>query len=142
MAKRYIPVGLDELTELLKPEKGWVATVAGGEVVFDYVLKSRPDAVIRVYSSCQRGASTARDVGRDAIRVVAFNPKTQRGLLKLPRVYRTKSWRDAIRQRVTHALGILAVPRPTNTVSVRSMVETNRNAMQEVNSYAAARQGW
>lgn len=92
MAKRFVSVPAEQIETFLQG-KGFVRTVRFSEVVY---VRAHEDKRYRVmvYTSIRVGASTARDVGQDAIRVCAVKDvgdgKTI-GIAKLPRVYRTGS---------------------------------------------------
>jgi hypothetical protein len=78
--------------------KGWQENVVNNEVVFDFALT--PACTIRVYSSIRNDSGVNRGVGQDAVRVAAFNPLTQKGLVKSSYVQRIASWKDNLRKRI------------------------------------------
>lgn len=75
-------------------------TRAGRERVFDLAGPNR--AVIRVYSSIAVGQDTARDVGKDAIRIIvgATLPEGWRNVLPPRRIFRTAPRQAADREGV------------------------------------------
>jgi len=110
MAKRYIQINLNEFETLLKAKKGWQRNVSGKEYVFDYKLPDKP-VIIKVLSSIKEGDNISRSCGKDAIRVFAVvvdkDGKVTRGLTKSRRVYRTKNWRDNVKQAYIEILGLV-----------------------------------
>lgn len=110
MASTYVQVTIEQMREKLKATKGWTEKVIGNEIVFDFPIKSQPGVVIRVFSSIKafdHQAGLGRGKGKDAIRVCAFNQKTERGILKSKRVYRTTNWRDNLEKKVFSAFEYL-----------------------------------
>ena len=102
---RYTPITIDELRPLFQKTdsqgRGWKEAVVGnGEVVFDFPFS--PDCTIRVYTSIRASTEVVANVGNDAIRCCAFNPLTDQGLVKAPRVYRVEGWRDNLKERVRY----------------------------------------
>ncbi len=61
------------------------------EVVYERAHHRNPSCKVLVYTSISTGEESARNVGTDAIRVVAIFDNGERswGLAKLPRVHRT-----------------------------------------------------
>ena len=106
MAARYVPTTLSDFQALLTPEKGWVLNSQGHEHVFLFRLKhTRPLLLIKVYSGVSTNSQQGRGCGKDAIRVCAVKtntPDTEEGIgyVKAERVYRTKNWRDNLKERV------------------------------------------
>ncbi|MFH0989848.1 MAG: topoisomerase DNA-binding C4 zinc finger domain-containing protein [bacterium] len=69
------------------------------EKVYAYDVKSKPGLQVRVYSSI--GAKGhARKVGADAIRVIIFSVEHSRTVGSESRVYRTKGWKENLRNRL------------------------------------------
>jgi hypothetical protein len=68
---------------------------------YEYVY-ARPvqgkDLEVRIYTSID-SRGEARDVGSDAIRLVIFSPKHNRGVGSESRVYRTTGWRSNLQKR-------------------------------------------
>lgn len=89
---RFTPVSLGEMEAVLKADKGWRKEVSGNEIIFVFPLKNGLE--IRVSSSLRNSDNNCRRCGQDAIRV--FVPRR----MKSKRVYRTKNWRDNLRERV------------------------------------------
>lgn len=73
--------------------QGFVEGIANEEVVYGKRFSPNPDLVIKVYTSIRSQCAAARDVGKDAIRVVVIfdNGKKTFGVGKFSRVYRTTS---------------------------------------------------
>lgn len=73
----------------------------GVEIVYERRHDRDPRYRVLVYTSVRRGASAARAVGKDAIRVCAIFDDGQRsfGVAKLPRVHRTGTV-DGVLERV------------------------------------------
>ena len=110
MAKRYVEIKLSEFDNLLKTEKGWERNISGKEYVYDYKLKDKP-VLIKVLSSITEGNTSTRSCGKDAIRVFAVvvneAGSVLRGLTKSRRVYRTKNWRDNVKQAYIETLELV-----------------------------------
>ena len=106
----YKNISIDEIRDLLRPEKGWKETdknqITNTEIVkekvFQYNLKKYPFILVRVYSGIVNGES--RKVGRDAIRVCAINLKTDKGWIKSKRVHRVEGWRDNLKSRIVQVI--------------------------------------
>jgi hypothetical protein len=111
MRKRYIQIKLNEFDELLKTENGWERNIAGKEYVYDYNPPLYPKVIIKVLSSITEGDNVTRSCGKDAIRVfaVVINEagSVLRGLTKSRRVYRTKNWRDNVKQAYIETLELV-----------------------------------
>lgn len=89
---RFTPITIGEMESVLRSDKGWTKDVSGNEIIFVFPLKSGLE--IRVASSLRQSDKVCRSCGKDAIRV--FVPTR----MKSVRVYRTKNWRDNLRDRV------------------------------------------
>ena len=100
MAATYTQIVLEEMTDVLKAEKGWKPYNSHKEYVYDWSVPGLDGVVVRVYTSVAKGNGQGRRCGGDAIRVCAVNTKTDRGLVKSRRVHRTQGWRDNLRSRV------------------------------------------
>ena len=110
MAKRYIQIRLNEFDDLLKTEKGWKRNISGKEYVYDYKLPGKP-VLIKVLSSITEDNTVSRNCGKDSIRVFAVvineHGKVLRGLTKSKRVFRTKNWRDNVKQAYVETLKLI-----------------------------------
>lgn len=104
MAATAVQIVLAEFTAFLRPENGWHPAKLGfpcKEHVFDWVPEpTRPEIVIRVYSSISTITGLSRQVGGDAIRVCAVNLQTKWGLSSSTRVHRVENWRENLKERV------------------------------------------
>lgn len=104
MAETYVVVTELEFDNLLKFDKGWTKDYQGNELVYSYITTKNPDVVIKVYSSITN-SGTGRKKGADAIRIVAVNTRTNRGILKATRTYRIVGWEGKIREKVIELIG-------------------------------------
>lgn len=68
-----------------------------------YILRVLDRYEIRVYSTIPKGCVTARDVGKDAIRIAVIDTLTDTGTRVVRRINRTKNWRARLRDRVNEA---------------------------------------
>jgi DNA helicase-2/ATP-dependent DNA helicase PcrA len=85
--------------------------VRGREEVYDLIVADASMTVVRVYSSIAVGRATARGCGEDAIRVVAVDVASNRGVFKGRRIHRTGSVEKVlarIGERITEAKQIAA----------------------------------
>jgi len=79
--------------------KGWVESRQGrNETVFDFELA--PNCTLRVWTSIRHDNGMGRGKGEDAIRVCAFNPQNQCGLVKAAHVQRLVTWEKNLRERI------------------------------------------
>lgn len=106
MKATYVTITELEMDELFKDSKGWYKTVVGGEYVYSYTMKKRPDVDILVYSSVTP-SGVSRKCGGDAIRVCAVNNTTKRGFLKSKRINRTQGWDKRVQERVMEIINNL-----------------------------------
>jgi hypothetical protein len=103
MSARYVVVTELEFDNVCKPDKGWVKTYQGEELVYQYTTKKNPDVVVKVFSSITK-SGLGRKCGGDAVRVCAVNTKTNRGIIKSSRVYRVPGWEDRVKARVLETI--------------------------------------
>lgn len=103
MAARYVTILEREFDVIFTPDKNWVKDYSGNaeEIVYSKALKTKPDILIKVYSSIQKNSSISRGVGQDAIRVCAINTKTKKGVRKSRRINRVPGWNIRLVERVT-----------------------------------------
>ncbi len=96
---KYIEVNSKNLEDFLI-SKGFKRNVVHSEVVYERRHLDNPDVVIRVYTSIQDGAASARGCGKDAIRVSAFLEGADKtyGLFKAARVYRVTSEEEVMKR--------------------------------------------
>jgi len=99
MAATYVIITESEMDNLFKLDKGWSKKIEGNEYVYSYILKKNPDVLVKVFSSVTPDG-IARRCGGDAIRIVAINTKTNRGIIKNGRVNRTSGWDDRTKAKV------------------------------------------
>lgn len=98
--KQYHTVTLTQIQEVLS-KPGWqlVTEPTSKEFIFEFPLSTSPEIVIRVCTSItESGISRGR--GKDAIRVYAFNKKTNKGYIKTKRVYRIGTWEKNLKNAV------------------------------------------
>lgn len=103
MAGKYILILEGEFDTIFKAEKGWVKDYSGNaeEIVYKKSLKSKPDVMVKVYSSIHKNSGLSRKVGQDAIRVCAINTRTNRGVRASRRINRVPGWEERVVNRVT-----------------------------------------
>lgn len=101
MSKRaFTAIAIEDMAELLSPDKGWRNGPHRKEYVFDWGFKRYPGIVIRVYTSIDRNSGIARGLGNDAIRVCAVDTNANKGLVKAARVLRVTNWRVNLKNRI------------------------------------------
>lgn len=107
MAAQYTEVTLEDMEKFLKrgyralrPQQG----ASNREYYYDLNLSE--DAIIRVWTSVQRGADTGAGVGEDAIRVQFLSRHTKKPLVpgKAPIVKRTQGWRNTLQTKIEDVL--------------------------------------
>ena len=107
MPPTYVPITLEQMQEVLKPEKGWITrTHANSEICFEFEVKNyNPLILIKVYSSIHPNTDCVREVGADAIRVclLLWDGSKFVGLKSFNRCNRTKGWSVTLRNRVMEA---------------------------------------
>tara|TARA_Y100000310_G_scaffold134821_2_gene133732 strand:- start:408 stop:755 length:348 start_codon:yes stop_codon:yes gene_type:complete len=110
MATKYVEITLEEIKEILRPEKGWVPVDGFREHVFQWPLPRWPWIVIKVYTSIRKDSATGRSKGSDAIRVCCVDTKRDVGVIgknRLKRVHRVEGWRDNLKDRLLLAVKLL-----------------------------------
>jgi len=103
MARRAVRITIEEMRPIFSKTtadgRGWQEGVQGrSEIVFDFPYA--PNCIIRVWTSIHTGTEASAGVGKDAIRVTAFDPINNRGLMKCPIVMRTTNWRNNLLARL------------------------------------------
>lgn len=103
MASRSVTITIEDMRPLFTKKtadgRGWQEGVQGrSEIVFDFPYSL--NCIIRVWTSIHTGTEASAGVGKDAIRVTAFDPINNRGLMKCPIVMRTTNWRDNLKARL------------------------------------------
>ena len=109
-AATAVPVLLSDMDKVIR--RGFralrprVEKARWGETL--YILtpdEEDPDSVIRVQTSIAWGQQEARSEGKDSIRIVIFNTKTNRPMAgKFPLIMRTQNWKDNLRSRIEDAI--------------------------------------
>ena len=99
----YVTITEMEMDTLFKAEKNWSKHIEGGEYVYHFTPKKSPDVTIKVFSSVTPNG-VSRKCGRDAVRVVAVNNKTNRGIIKNGRVNRTANWEERVKTKVLETI--------------------------------------
>jgi hypothetical protein len=99
----YITILESEFDKIFLPEKNWVKEFSGHamEVVYVKRLLTKPNVVVKVYSSIHKNDGISRACGKDAIRVCAVNTKTDRGVIKSNRINRVPGWELRLKNKVT-----------------------------------------
>lgn len=100
--KNYKMVTLEQIQEVLRPEKNWFLRTEhwSNEYFLDFHIRKAPQIRIRVATSVLTDSNTSRGRGRDAIRVYAFDAKNNRGYIGTKRVYRIGTWRKNLEKAV------------------------------------------
>jgi len=107
MAATYTKITLEEMSDVLKADKGWAQVDSSAkEFVYEWSIPSLDGVVIKVYTSIHKKDGIGRRKGGDAIRVCAVDTKRDRGLVKSRRVHRTQGWRDNLKSRVMDTLKV------------------------------------
>lgn len=103
MAARYVTITEAEFDLIFKAEKDWKKEYSGNamEVVYTKRLLTKPNILVKVYSSIHKDNGLSRGVGQDAIRVCAVNTNTDRGVMKTRRINRVPGWDMRLVDRVT-----------------------------------------
>ncbi len=86
----YIEIPAEKITSLLE-SKGFTKGIMGQEITYTIAHKREPKLKITIYTSLSVSGISARECGKDAIRVSATlvtEAKTY-GIIKAKRVYRT-----------------------------------------------------
>lgn len=99
MATQYYPITAQEMADFLKPDKGWVSEIHGGELVFSKKI-AIPNIQVKVYSGIKSNTGESRGCGKDAIRVAAVDVVNHRGWIKSKRVHRVVNWKANLKGRV------------------------------------------
>jgi hypothetical protein len=99
----YITILESEFDKIFRPERKWVKEFSGHakEIVYVKRFISKPNIVVKVYSSIHKNDGISRACGKDAIRVCAVNTKTDRGVIKSNRINRVPGWEDRLKKKVT-----------------------------------------
>jgi hypothetical protein len=99
----YITILESEFDEIFQPEKKWVKEFSGHtkEIVYVKRFISKPNVVVKVYSSIHTNDGISRGCGKDSIKVCAVNTKTNRGVIKSNRINRVPGWEDRLKKKVT-----------------------------------------
>jgi len=105
----YFPIDSAKFESFLQG-LGFTRTVSHNEVVYERAHKSEPALKTKVYTSSRTGAESARDVGKDAIRIISILQKEGSDksypIFRGARVYRTtsqKSVEDRTAERIEEA---------------------------------------
>jgi|TARA_Y100000310_G_scaffold243112_3_gene247525 hypothetical protein len=110
MSSTYVEITLEEMQQCLPKDKGWEVLVGdfSSEYVFGWQIPSKPDLLIKVYTSIRKQNAVGRSKGQDAIRVVCVlhkDGKTQPVVsAKDKRVNRTTNWRVNLRKLVVDVM--------------------------------------
>lgn len=99
----YVTILEGEFDAIFRPERNWVKEYNGSakEIIYTKRFISKPDVIVKVYSSIHKNDGVSRGCGKDAIRVVAVNTKTNRGVVKSNRINRVPGWEDRLKKKVT-----------------------------------------
>jgi hypothetical protein len=104
MASTYYAITLTEMENFLKPEKGWKKEICGNEFVFLFVIPSRPELTIKVFSGIKSDSLFSRDCGKDALRVACINTTTNRGWIKSGRCNRVIGWQANLKAKILQVI--------------------------------------
>lgn len=108
---QYTNIKLNEMTDMLREEKGWKWDLQNNEYTATFYIPSlrHINACIRVYTSIRVDRGTAYGCGKDAIRVVCLwttREGMERPYLPKPsRVYRIETWKENLEKRVREVIG-------------------------------------
>ncbi len=99
----YVTILESEFDAIFRPERNWVKEYSGHakEIIYTKRFISKPDVIVKVYSSIHKNDGISRGCGKDAIRVCAVNTKTDRGVVKSNRINRVPGWEDRLKKKVT-----------------------------------------
>ena len=99
----YYSISEAEFDAIMEEYRLTPVTIRGTrEKVYD---RSFGGLILRVHSSIERG--TARDVGKDAIRVSVIDRRTEKGVMKNKRVHRIVNWEKNLRNRLDNTIGAI-----------------------------------
>jgi len=93
----FVSVPAQAIEDFLK-SKGFTRTLCRNEVVYVRAHDRCPDLKVKVYTSIRTGAGSARNCGKDSIKVCAVFDDGRRsfGVGRFPRVHRTGSTRAVL----------------------------------------------
>lgn len=105
MAAHYVEIDSNAFEVFLR-EQGFSRTVQCDEIVYIKPYSGKDHVVVKCYTSIKDGSANARDVGRDAIRIVAIFDDGEKsfGLYKGARVHRTTS-QESVHARTMSRIG-------------------------------------
>jgi len=99
----YATILEGEFDNIFTSERRWVKEYSGhaNEIVYVKRFISKPNVVVKVYSSIHKKDGVSRGCGTDAIRVCAVNTVTNRGVIKSNRINRVPGWELRLKKKVT-----------------------------------------
>lgn len=109
----YVTILESEFDEIFSPDRKWVKEFSGHakEIVYVKRFVSKPNIVVKVYSSIHKNNGISRACGKDSIKVCAVNTKTDRGVIKSNRINRVPGWELRLKNKVIEVWNtVLALP--------------------------------
>lgn len=99
----YVTILESEFDAIFLPERNWVKEYSGHakEIIYTKRFITKPNVIVKVYSSIHKNDGVSRGCGKDAIRVCAVNTKTDRGVVKSNRINRVPGWDVRLKAKVT-----------------------------------------
>lgn len=99
----YVTILESEFDAIFLPERNWVKEYNGHakEIIYTKRFITKPNVIVKVYSSIHKNDGVSRGCGKDAIRVCAVNTKTDRGVVKSNRINRVPGWDGRLKAKVT-----------------------------------------
>lgn len=100
MAAHFVEIDSAAFEAFFQRE-GFTRSLSNYEVVYAKPLPANPKIVVKVFTSIREGDATVRDVGKDAVRVVAIftNGEKTYPLFRGKRIHRTTS-QESVQERV------------------------------------------
>lgn len=96
-----IDITQQEMDAYLSTKKGWVRNKSGYEYVYDYMMKTVPNIMIKVLSSVNTGEGK-RNKNSDAIRIFAVKTDSKGkiigGYIRKQVIFKTETWRADLRE--------------------------------------------
>ena len=98
----YVTILESEFDAIFLPERNWVKEYNGHakEIIYTKRFITKPNVIVKVYSSIHKNDGVSRGCGKDSIKVCAVNTVTDKGLIKTKRIHRTLNWQPRLIARV------------------------------------------
>lgn len=99
----YVTILESEFDAIFLPERHWVKEINDytKEIIYTKRFISKPNVVVKVYSSIHKKDGLSRECGKDSIKVCAVNTKTNKGVVKSNRINRVPGWDVRLKAKVT-----------------------------------------